>query len=103
MRSRSSASPARRARPCSRLFPCSGGSGGRASRARGLGIDPVLGVRGGSVLGGLVLGLLSLRGRDRDSAIGAVLAFGLGVGVLFLSLYQGYATEATNLLFGSIG
>jgi zinc/manganese transport system permease protein len=31
-----------------------------------------------------------------------VLAFGLGVGVLLLSLYQGYATEATNLLFGSI-
>jgi zinc/manganese transport system permease protein len=56
------------------------------------------------VLVGLVLGLLSLRGRERDSAIGAVLAFGLGLGVLFLSLYekQGYATEATNLLFGSI-
>ena len=49
-----------------------------------------------------MLGLLSLRGRERDSAIGAVLAFGLGLGVLFLSLYQGYATEATNLLFGSI-
>jgi zinc/manganese transport system permease protein len=31
-----------------------------------------------------------------------VLAFGLGVGVLFLSLYHGYATQATNLLFGSI-
>ena len=31
-----------------------------------------------------------------------MLAFGLGVGVLFLSLYQGYATEATNLLFGSV-
>ena len=57
---------------------------------------------GGSLVVGLVLGLLSLRGRERDSAIGAVLAFGLGVGVLFLSLYQGYATEATNLLFGSI-
>ena len=51
---------------------------------------------------GFVLGVLSLRGRERDSAIGAVLAFGLGVGVLLLSLYQGYATEATNLLFGSI-
>jgi ABC 3 transport family len=31
-----------------------------------------------------------------------VLAFGLGLGALFLSLYQGYATQATNLLFGSI-
>jgi zinc/manganese transport system permease protein len=73
-----------------------------AAGALVLGIDPVLGVLGGSLLVGLVLGLLSLRGRERDSAIGAVLAFGLGVGVLFLSLYQGYATEATNLLFGSI-
>ncbi|MFL5960949.1 MAG: metal ABC transporter permease [Gaiellaceae bacterium] len=73
-----------------------------AAGALVIGLDPVLGMIGGSLLVGLVLGLLSLRGRERDSAIGAVLAFGLGVGVLFLSLYQGYATEATNLLFGSI-
>ena len=31
-----------------------------------------------------------------------MLAFGLGLGVLFLSLYQAYATEAISLLFGSI-
>ena len=31
-----------------------------------------------------------------------MLSFGLGVGVLLIFLYQGYATEATNLLFGSI-
>ena len=67
-----------------------------------IGVDPVLGMIAGSLLVGGVLGGLSLRGRERDSAIGAVLAFGLGIGVLFLSLYQGYATEATNLLFGSI-
>jgi zinc/manganese transport system permease protein len=73
-----------------------------AAGALVIGIDPVLGILGGSLLVGLVLGLLSVRGRERDSAIGAVLAFGLGLGVLFLSLYQGYATEATNLLFGSI-
>jgi zinc/manganese transport system permease protein len=73
-----------------------------AAGALAIGIDPVLGMFGGSLLVGLVLGFLSLRGRERDSAIGSVLAFGLGVGVLFLSLYQGYATEATNLLFGSI-
>jgi zinc/manganese transport system permease protein len=73
-----------------------------AAGALVLGIDPVAGMVAGSLLVGAVLGLLSLRGRERDSAIGAVLAFGLGVGVLFLSLYQGYATEATNLLFGSI-
>jgi zinc/manganese transport system permease protein len=73
-----------------------------AAGALVVGIDPVIGMIGGSLAVGLVLGLLSLRGRERDSAIGAVLAFGLGVGVLFLSLYHGYATQATNLLFGSI-
>src|SRR6478609_3975236 len=73
-----------------------------AAGALWLGLSPVVGLVGGSLVTGLALGLLSLRGRERDSAIGSVLAFGLGVGVLFLSLYQGYATEATNLLFGSI-
>lgn len=73
-----------------------------AAGALVVGLDPVVGLVGGSLVVGVVLGLLSLSGRERDSAIGAVLAFGLGVGVLFLSLYQGYATEATNLLFGSI-
>jgi zinc/manganese transport system permease protein len=73
-----------------------------AAGALVLGIDPVLGMIVGSLAVGSLLGVLSMRGRERDSSIGAVLAFGLGVGVLFLSLYQGYATEATNLLFGSI-
>lgn len=73
-----------------------------ATGALVVGLDPVLGMLGGSLAVGAALGALSLRGRERDSAIGAVLAFGLGIGVLFLSLYQGYATAATNLLFGSI-
>ncbi len=73
-----------------------------AAGALVLGLDPVLGMFAGSLVVGSVLGVLSLRGSERDSSIGAVLAFGLGIGVLFLSLYQGYATEATNLLFGSI-
>jgi zinc/manganese transport system permease protein len=73
-----------------------------AAGALVIGLDPVIGMISGSLLVGAVLGVLSLRGSERDSAIGAVLAFGLGLGVLFLSLYQGYATEATNLLFGSI-
>jgi zinc/manganese transport system permease protein len=73
-----------------------------ATGALVIGINPVFGMLGGSLAVGAALGVLSLRGRERDSAIGAVLAFGLGLGVLFLSLYQGYATAATNLLFGSI-
>jgi zinc/manganese transport system permease protein len=73
-----------------------------ATGALVIGLNPVVGMLGGSVVVGAALGVLSLRGRERDSAIGAVLAFGLGLGVLFLSLYQGYATAATNILFGSI-
>jgi zinc/manganese transport system permease protein len=60
----------------------------------------------GALLGSLVvagaIGLLGSRGRERDSAIGVVLAFGLGLGVLLLGYYQGFATEATNILFGYI-
>jgi zinc/manganese transport system permease protein len=48
------------------------------------------------------IGLLGVRERERDSAIGVILAFGLGVGVYLLSLYHGFATEATNILFGQI-
>jgi zinc/manganese transport system permease protein len=73
-----------------------------AAGALVLGVDPVLGLIAGSLTVGAILGLLTVRGRERDSAIGAFLAFGLGVGVLLISLYRGYATVATNLLFGSI-
>ncbi len=73
-----------------------------AAAALVLGINPVFGLLGGSVLVAGILGGLTIKGRDRDSAIGSVLAFGLGLGILLLSLYQGYATAATNLLFGSI-
>jgi len=73
-----------------------------AAGALVLGIDPVVGLLVGSLAVGAVLGALTVRGRERDSAIGSFLAFGLGVGVLLISRYQGYATQATNLLFGSI-
>jgi zinc/manganese transport system permease protein len=73
-----------------------------AAGALVLGVDPVFGLLAGSLAVGAILGLLTVRGRERDSAIGSFLAFGLGVGVLLISLYQGYATQATSLLFGSI-
>jgi len=49
-----------------------------------------------------LIATLGARPRERDSAIGAILAFGLGVGVLLLGFYQGFATVATNILFGNI-
>jgi len=73
-----------------------------AAGALVLGLSPVLGMFAGSLLVGGLLGGLTVRGRERDSAIGAFLAFGLGLGVLWIFLYRGYATVATGLLFGSI-
>ncbi|MGD0122494.1 MAG: metal ABC transporter permease [Candidatus Limnocylindrales bacterium] len=67
-----------------------------------LGLSPVLGLLSGSFLVALIIGALGLRVRERDAVVGLVMAFGLGVGVLFLSLYGRYATEAMALLFGAI-
>jgi zinc/manganese transport system permease protein len=56
----------------------------------------------GSSLGGTAIAMLSRRSSHRDVYVGIVLAFALGIGLLFLSLYTGYATEAISLLFGEI-
>ena len=53
-------------------------------------------------IGGLAIAALGRRAASRDVQIGTVLAFMLGLGVLFLSLYTGYATEAYSILFGEI-
>lgn len=67
-----------------------------------LGVSVSIGAVAGSVLAGLVFGLLGLRQRERDSVIGVVLAFGLGLGVLLLALYPGRASNKFGLLTGSI-
>ncbi|MBL7493690.1 metal ABC transporter permease [Frankia sp. AgB1.9] len=64
--------------------------------------DPVLGALVGSLVVATAIGLLGARERERDSAIGVILAFGLGAGVYLLTFYHGFATEATNILFGQI-
>lgn len=64
--------------------------------------EPIAGALVGAVVVAGVIGLLGTRERERDSAIGVVLAFGLGLGVLLLSYYRGFATAATNILFGDI-
>ena len=64
--------------------------------------NPLLGALAGSVVVATAIGLLGNRARERNSAIGVILAFGLGVGVYLLSLYHGFATAATNILFGQI-
>ncbi len=67
-----------------------------------LGIAPIIGLLAGSVLSGFGIAVLGKRAAQRDVEIGSILAFALGLGLLFISLYAGYATEAYSILFGEI-
>src|SRR5215204_4057553 len=56
-----------------------------------------LGVVGGSLVGSLtaalLIGLLGSRARERNSIIAVLMPFGLGLGILCLSLYSGPGRE----------
>jgi zinc/manganese transport system permease protein len=56
----------------------------------------------GCALAAVLFGILGQRARERDSAIGVVLAFGLGLAVLFIHLYPGRTGTAFALLTGQI-
>lgn len=66
------------------------------------GVNPVFGLLLFTSAGGTGIAILGPKASDRDVQIGTVLAFMLGLGVLFISLYTGYATEAYSILFGEI-
>jgi zinc/manganese transport system permease protein len=66
------------------------------------GVNPVFGLLLFTSVGGVGIAALGPRAANRDIQIGTVLAFMLGLGVLFISLYTGYATEAYSILFGEI-
>jgi zinc/manganese transport system permease protein len=67
-----------------------------------VGVSPVVGLLSGTTITALFIGILGVRVRERDAVVGVVMAFGLGLGVLFLTLYPRYATEAFAILFGTI-
>jgi zinc/manganese transport system permease protein len=67
-----------------------------------LSLNPIFGLLAFTLGSGVAIGALGNRLRGRDVTIGIVLAWTLGLGVLFISLYRGYATEAYALLFGQI-
>lgn len=73
-----------------------------ASAALLLGVSVVWGAIGGSIVAALVIGALGVRARDRNSIIGVLMPFGLGLGVLFLALYRGRAANKFGLLTGQI-
>jgi len=70
--------------------------------AAALAVGSIVGLLVFTVGAGVVMGVLGNRIRGRDVVIGIVLAWTLGLGVLFLNLYNGYATEAYAILFGEI-
>ncbi len=67
-----------------------------------VGADVVLGSLAGSVVAALLLGVMGVRARDKNSTIGVLMPFGLGLGILFLSLYEGRAANKFGLLTGQI-
>ncbi|MCH9722195.1 MAG: metal ABC transporter permease [Actinomycetia bacterium] len=73
-----------------------------ASFALLTGLNIGLGALVGSVMAAMLFGFLGQRSRERDSAIGVVLAFGLGLAVLFIHLYPGRAGTSFALLTGQI-
>ena len=68
-----------------------------------LGINPVFGLLLFTSGSGVGMALLGRRASERDMEIGTVLAFMLGLGLLFTNLYRGgVATAVYSLLFGEI-
>jgi zinc/manganese transport system permease protein len=67
-----------------------------------VGADIILGSLAGSVAAALLLGLMGVKAREKNSTIGVVMPFGLGLGILFLALYEGRAANKFGLLTGQI-
>ena len=75
-----------------------------AGAAAGLlfGIGVVEGSLVGSLIAALLIGILGSRARDRNSIIAVLMPFGLGLGIVCLSLYSGRAANKFGLLTGQI-
>ena len=67
-----------------------------------IGVNVVIGSVIGSLLAAFAIGALGVRARDRNSVIGVLMPFGLGLGVLFLGLYKGRSANKFGLLTGQI-
>lgn len=67
-----------------------------------VGLPPFWGLLGFSTLAGVAMGFLSEKLAGRDIAIGMILSFSLGLGLLFLHFYTAYASQVTTLLFGNV-
>jgi zinc transport system permease protein len=67
------------------------------------GYDPLTGALAAAVLAALLIGWVRLSWRTgEDTAIGALWAIGMAIGILFVSKTPGYATDLMSFLFGNI-
>jgi zinc transport system permease protein len=67
------------------------------------GVDPLLGSLSFAALSSVGIEFASRKGRIReDSAVGIIWALGMAIGVVFMSLRPGYATDLTSYMFGNI-
>lgn len=73
-----------------------------ASAALLFGVNVVVGSIVGSLLAAILIGVLGAKARERNSIIAVLMPFGLGLGILFLALYQGRAANKFGLLTGQI-
>lgn len=67
-----------------------------------LGINPLYGLLAFTLSAGLSIGIAGKEVRERDLAVGMVMTLALALGVLFLSLYSGFAEQAYSILFGDL-
>src|ERR1700756_2287781 len=67
-----------------------------------IGLPPLAGLVGFTLLAGIGIGLIGDRISSRDVVIGMVLSLSLGFGLLFLHFYTSYASQATAVLFGNV-
>ncbi|MEO7147595.1 MAG: metal ABC transporter permease [Terrimesophilobacter sp.] len=73
-----------------------------ASAALLFGVNVVAGSLAGSLIAAVLIGVLGVRARERNSIIAVLMPFGLGLGILFLALYQGRSANKFGLLIGQI-
>ncbi|MFM1779268.1 MAG: hypothetical protein RIS51_413 [Actinomycetota bacterium] len=67
-----------------------------------IGFDVVLGSVFGSIIAAAILAVMGSKAKDRNSIVAVLMPFGLGIGILALSLYPGRAANKFGLLTGQI-
>lgn len=67
-----------------------------------IGLDVVYGSVFGSLIAAAIIAFLGDKAKDRNSIVAVLMPFGLGIGILALSLYPGRAANKFGLLTGQI-